>query len=529
MSSLLFHRPDGRQIRYPLRRGRSIFGRQDTCDLALDGDGISRRHFVIDGRGEGFILRDLSRNGTLVNDAPIDGPHRLADGDRIGFGPWVATFSGAPSAPASRTTTRLHPTRWHEELVDADEERVVRARSTLHFTAGPHEGQTHRLTRHRVSLGGTGADVVLDPSLPRKALELRVTRGRVMVSAAPDLRVFVAGSAAPAIMPVHDGELVRLGEHAFVVETELDDRTRERSAFGEMVGTSSRMRSLFGRLERMAPHAHPVLLLGESGTGKELAARALHRESPRADGPFEPVNCGALPENLVESTLFGHEKGAFTGATDRQDGAFQRAAGGTLFLDEIGELHLPLQAKLLRALESGEIRRVGGGSSEFPDVRVIAATNREPQHMVERGEFRRDLFFRLNVLTARLPPLRERPEDIPFLAETLLERHLPGASLTSGALERLRAASWPGNVRELKNVLVRAFVLGGPRIEPDAIDIQTAPQDAGAPMFASDVPTEVSELRDALDRNHGNRSAAARELGMPRSTLLYKLRKWGIQ
>jgi two-component system response regulator AtoC len=291
------------------------------------------------------------------------------------------------------------------------------------------------------------------------------------------------------------------------------------------------MRRLFGVLARMAGHDDPVLLTGESGTGKEVAARGIHDSGPRHDQPFVALNCGAIADSLFESELFGYEKGAFTGAAARQEGAFQQANGGTLFLDEIGELRLEVQSKLLRALESGEIRRIGATAPEYPDVRVIAATNRNLPEMVKAGTFRGDLYFRLAVLTVRLPPLRDHREDIRIIAKATLERAHPGARLTPEAITALEGYEWPGNVRELRNVLTRAFVMGGPVLQPANLEFHPWAFEGDSP-----VPTGTDSGRDpqreqilaALTRHKGNRTRAAQDLAMPRSSLLYKMRKFGI-
>ena len=243
------------------------------------------------------------------------------------------------------------------------------------------------------------------------------------------------------------------------------------------------------------------------------------------------INCAAVADNLFESEFFGHEKGAFSGAVSRQDGAFQRADGGTLFLDEVGELKLDGQAKLLRALESGEIRRVGGSKTEFPDVRIVAATNRNLPRMVKQGTFREDLYFRLSVLTVRMPPLRERRGDIALIARRLLERTHPGASLLPPAVEHLETYEWPGNVRELRNVLTRAVVLTGNEIGPGDLVFNpwSFDDDAIEPDGdTEEVNPERAQIASALARHKGNRTQTARELGIARSSLLYKMRRHGI-
>jgi two-component system response regulator HydG len=311
-------------------------------------------------------------------------------------------------------------------------------------------------------------------------------------------------------------------------ETGVSSPTAER--FGEMVGTSEAMRNAFGLLRRMAAHHAPVLLIGESGTGKELAARGLHDASPRAATRFVAVNCGAITPTLFESELFGHEKGAFTGASERRDGAFQRADGGTLFLDEIGELPGEAQAKLLRALETGEVRRVGGSDPTFPDVRIVAATNRRLHEAARDGEFRSDLYFRLAVLAVRLPALRERPEDIPAMAQAIAQRIHNQMRITPEAITALQGYSWPGNARELRNVLTRAFVLTGPVVEPGHLIF--SPLDADPTPETPRRSIEEAEravVTDALRRAKDNRTVAAKLLGIPRSSLLYKLKRWGIE
>ena len=306
----------------------------------------------------------------------------------------------------------------------------------------------------------------------------------------------------------------------------------EAERFGEMVGVSEAMRRAFGMLRRMAAHHAPILLHGESGTGKELAARALHDASPRAGRPFVALNCGAIAPGLFESELFGHEKGSFTGANERREGAFARAEGGTLFLDEVGELPEDAQAKLLRALESGEIRRVGGAEPIFPDVRVIAATNRSLVEEARDGRFRGDLYFRLAVLAVRLPPLRERPEDIPPTAEAIARRINPEIVVAPDALEALKSYAWPGNAREMRNVLTRAYVLYGKTITAEGLLFNPLERDMSANAGATRNLIDDAErdvVLEAVRRANGNRSQAARQLGIARSSLLYKLRRWGFE
>ncbi|MDR2892696.1 MAG: sigma 54-interacting transcriptional regulator [Deltaproteobacteria bacterium] len=302
-----------------------------------------------------------------------------------------------------------------------------------------------------------------------------------------------------------------------------------------MIGQSEPVRQLLEMVDTIAPSEATVLICGESGTGKELVAKMLHAGSGRAGKPYVAVNCAALSENLLESELFGHEKGAFTGAEKRREGRFLAADKGTIFLDEIGEIPLSMQAKLLRAIQEREIQRVGGDEAIKVDVRILAATNRNLQEEVNRGNFRQDLYYRLNVVTLQLPPLRDRPEDIPLLAAHFLQNFAEKnrktvKGFTPGAMDRLVKYAWPGNVRELENSVERAVVLLvgeyiSERELPPALQTTDAgdatPRNAFADMTLEEIERTV--VAEALENVGGNKSEAARRLGITRKTLLAKL------
>ena len=304
-----------------------------------------------------------------------------------------------------------------------------------------------------------------------------------------------------------------------------------------VVSQSPAMRDVLELAARVARHNTPVLITGESGTGKEVIARAIHRMSPRNERSFTAANCGAIPEQLLESELFGHTKGAFPGATTDHAGLFELADGGTLFLDEIADVSPGLQAKILRVLEEGQVRRLGGRDARKIDVRVLAATGRAVEQAVERGEFRSDLYYRLNVVRLHIPPLRERPEDIPELvthfARQMAQRLGHPVSITPGALTALTHHSWPGNVRELRNTLERAAVLGvgGPLDSKDfALSNGTGSGQNGAPNGSLDLRAQVEAverevIQRALQTSKGNRRQAASLLGISLRTLFYKLRR----
>ncbi|AJE02892.1 sigma-54-dependent transcriptional regulator [Geobacter pickeringii] len=315
-------------------------------------------------------------------------------------------------------------------------------------------------------------------------------------------------------------------------------------SFGNIVSRSARMREVFRLIEKVAAVKSSILILGESGTGKELVARAIHYNGVRRAGPFVAVNCGAIPENLLESELFGHVRGAFTDAIADRRGLFEEAHGGTLFLDEIGEMPLSLQVKLLRVLQEGEVRRLGGAKPVQVDVRVVSATAKDLPAEVAAGRFREDLYFRLNVLSIALPPLRERMEDVPFLVTHFVGKHgeelgRRDAKVAPEALKLLMGYDWPGNVRELENCIERGLVLS----EGGIVGIESLPpvvrRGGAAPL--SGLPTDALSLkkaeellereyiRRALDTTDGNRTHAARLLEISHRALLYKIKEYGIE
>jgi len=317
-----------------------------------------------------------------------------------------------------------------------------------------------------------------------------------------------------------------------------------RFSFENLVGSAPAMENLFESMELVAPTSSVVLVKGETGTGKELVARAIHLHSSRRDRPFITLNCGAIPANLVEAELFGHSKGAFTGADRARKGKFEAADSGTLFLDEIGEVPLELQPKLLRVLESGMVDRIGEDNPVQVDVRIVAATNRDLEGMVQDGTFRRDLFYRLSVVPIAIPPLRKRRQDIPLLAAHFLGRMAqrtgrPGLEFDPATLDLLEPYHWPGNVRELENVIERMVVLSrDDRLPPEAVPQEVrssaggSPRDPGFRLPEQGLSLEALEIdliRQALEREDGNQTRAAKQLGLTRNTLLYRMQKYDLR
>ncbi len=330
------------------------------------------------------------------------------------------------------------------------------------------------------------------------------------------------------------------------IETEtLQRQLRYQGVFGQLVGNSPAMQQVYWLIQQVAPSTAAVLITGESGTGKELVARAIHQLSDRKNGPMVAINCAALPETLIESELFGHEKGAFTGALERRQGCFELAQGGTLFLDEIAEMPIGTQAKLLRVLEDRKVRRLGGKQEIDVDVRIIAATNRDPKTAIEQGRLREDLYYRLNVFHIHLPPLRERLSDLPLLVEALIDElnrkhNLRVTGVTEQTMELLQNYRWPGNVRELRNVLERGMILAREglitpaHLPPELTGMrapETKPTPLSQPVVTFPIGTTIDEAEKALilatlEHTRNNKTRAAEMLGISLKTLFNKLKQY---
>jgi len=451
------------------------------------------------------------------------------------------------------------PTRRGTVLVVDDEEgvrasfRVLLEDECTVLEAEDGERALEVLRRHEVDVvmldqrmpGEPGIDVLsriktLDPSVV-VVLATAVREVRTAVEA-------IKRGAYDYITKPFDVEDIEL-----LVRRALDKRALEREVLylrstlprgvDAMIGRNVEMARIYQLIAQIAPTSATVLVTGESGTGKELVARAIHAQSPRARRPFVAVNVAALPDALVESELFGHEKGAFTGALAQKPGRFELAHGGTLFLDEIGSLRLDLQTKLLRALQQREIERLGGGRTVRVDVRVVAATNVNLRQAVRERRFREDLYYRLNVVPIAVPPLRERRDDIPllvdhFLAKYAREFNRDVRGVSAGALEVLARYDWPGNVREMENIIQRSVVLaGGPVLQLQDLPLDLALPETGA-RLGEDTGLPLREAREQFERQYvlrvlervgWNQSRAARVLGLHRNTLLSKLGAWGIR
>jgi DNA-binding NtrC family response regulator len=402
-----------------------------------------------------------------------------------------------------------------------------------------------------IRLGGlSGLDLL------QKARELWRELPVVVVSGhaeAPDIVTAMKRGAVDFLQKPLDRERVLVSVRNALTRKTLGEQVQSLSARAprfedEMVGESPAMVALRETIAKVAPTNGRVLILGESGTGKELIAQEIHRQSKRAAGPFVKVNCAAIPAELIESELFGHEKGSFSGAASRRRGQFEVADGGTLFLDEIGDMSLSAQAKVLRALQTGEVTRVGSEKSFQVDVRVVAATNQDLGAMVKEGAFREDLYFRLNVVPLRTPPLRERLDDVPRLAERFVtlacrENGLRPKPVDPAVLERLATSRWPGNVRELRNVCERMAILSGPRITLADVPSEIGPRPAapeaaaGAADLSGYGEVALKDLRDLVERDYilkkleahdWNITQAAQALGVERTNLHKKIKQHGL-
>jgi transcriptional regulator with GAF, ATPase, and Fis domain len=437
--------------------------------------------------------------------------------------------------------------------------RLKKAR--LVVVEGPDRGKDLEIVRERVTIGRS---VICDLVLSDKAVsgihcEIVASEKGFLLRDLDSTNGTMCGELRIQSVWIKPGTVIRVGQSQIRFEPSpgtVDIELSKDDRFFELVGRSVRMREIFATLAKIGPTDLTVLIRGETGTGKELVARAIHRASRRAAQPLVVQDCSAIPKDLIESTLFGHERGAFTGATDRYRGSFEQADGGTIFLDELGELDLSLQPKLLRVLENREIKRVGGDRTIPINVRVVAATNRDLRQMVNEGTFREDLYYRLSVVQIELPPLRERPEDIPLLVEHFLadvaERRWPGEhrkfTVTAEAMARLQAYPWPGNIRELKNTVERAASLAdgmelgvrdllpnSHKTPPVLLPAGTAEQyvEQGLPFKEAKQRVldafEAAYLKALLDKYGGNVTRSANAAGLTRYHLRELAKRHGIR
>ena len=568
----------------PLADGGEItFGRTRVATVPIDSERVSRLHARIARQGPRVRVEDLaSRNGTRVNGVRIDGAVELASGDHIEIGPVTVVVSISGGA-AGRTL--LDSVSHLDERLGAEADRAARYHRSAALLMVRIEGTGQAAVDRAVdrvaaalrpmdTIAEYGPDevAVLAPESGQEEAEELARRLAEAARAGSDGDIEVR--IGVAVLPVHAAqaqELVdrarsalraaRAARVAMVTADVREARTPER----DVVVASPQMRRVYSLVDKVADTPVTVLIMGETGVGKEVVAEALHRRSSRSARPFVRLNCACLPETLLESELFGHEKGAFTGAERRKVGYFEAAQGGTIFLDEIGEIPPPMQAKLLRVLEERKITRVGGTQQIDVDVRVVCATNRDLEAEVARRAFREDLFFRVGGFSVVVPPLRDRrPEILPladfFLAQMGRELGQAVPRLTAAAQRALERYAWPGNVRELRNALERASVLAtGSVIEVEDLPERVreaaaaaggaaaglgvagasavggaAALELGGEPGAVDVKQQIADIERSsilavLDACGGNQTRAARKLGLSRRALIYRMEKHGLK
>jgi DNA-binding NtrC family response regulator len=532
----------------PMIDGANLgFGRVSENEIALDHEGVSRRHAVFRRRGDVVLVEDLeSRNGTFVNGTQITGSRRLVAGDVVSIGP--ASVVLATASPA-RSTKHVATIDELDERLDAEVERALRYHRALALVMIRFDGPAEPVAAHvdavnqqlrRMDLCaeyGANEFALLLPETDRVAADAVAARARAA-------GLGIVAHVGIATFPEdgsHAGELVSIARDRLRGARAVRPRGRPTATpargFGKhVVIADPQMHQVFEFAKRVAPLSTTVLVVGETGSGKEVVAEAVHRHSPRASSPYVRLNCASLSESLVEAELFGHEKGAFTGAVATKAGFFEAAGSGTLFLDEIGELPLNTQAKLLRVLEQHCIMRVGG-TTEIPvDARLVCATNRQLELEVKNGRFREDLFFRISTFVIPVPPLRDRPAEIPLLAQQFI-RELSAeladevATISPEALALLSAYDWPGNVRELRNFIERAIVLSeGGRIEAHHFTAGFGER-AQSPFVLRKraAALDRDDVTAALDANGGNQTRAARQLGISRFSLIRLMDKFELK
>ncbi len=544
MAQLVFFRGYSAPLfRIQLQNATTKIGRAPHCDVVLDDPEISREHaafYKVEGQ---ILLKKIGKGRVFINGQELQA-QPIFEGDKIEFGNWRLQLE------LEQTSKALSETQWIQVPSEHTQSQTLESgiQEPRHLSIEIYRPSTAPrkipLSSQGIKIGSHGSnDIVLqDPYVSGRHLRIEARGHQVWVwDLGSTNGTYLKGIRIREALWDFNTE-IKIGESRLFLREGEDvplsvGSQVSRSEFYGMVGTGTKMRSLFQLLKQVAPSEAPLLIFGESGVGKELVAQAAHQLSPRKNGNFVALNCGAISPELIESELFGHEKGAFTGAHRQHEGAFGQAAGGTLFLDEIGELPLELQPKLLRVLENKTYRRVGGSVELQTQVRVLVATHRDLGARVAAKQFREDLFFRLFVLPVVVPPLRERMEDIQLLSEFFLQEFAGNGnrkSLNAAALAKLQTHPYPGNIRELKNVLLRAHVLSqgaeiaaGDILFPQEISPQTAEG-----SFSGSFNLEAMEkqlILKALKSNRWNKARTAEVLGIAKSTLFAKIKLYDLK
>jgi len=552
MAEILLSQGGQTLLRFPLRQTTLKVGRSAECDIILTDEAISRVQLII-YQSEGiYFAKNMGQLPLIVKGKPVESSP-FQEGTSLEVGPWQLTYSASlennlleetyVSQAAGQNTLVVNASYLsHAKTYTADQLEIL--------VKEPQKTERrYRITQPVTTLGkGRSCDLVLEDSYASEVhAKIVVKENHLSLLDLGSTNGTLVNGVKVREAQLEEGSTLIIGKTQlclhYLSETKTLEPTKE-NFLGSIVGSSPSMRELYRVLLQVAPTEATVCILGETGTGKELVARSIHDLSPRHLKPWVAINCGAISRELIQSELFGHEKGAFTGAQQQRIGVFEQAKGGTLFLDEIGELPLDLQATLLRVLETGKLRRVGGNQDISVDVRVVCATHRDLSLKVKEGAFREDLFFRLYVFPVLIPPLRERKEDIILLAQHFLKTMLPAGKklrFNEEANRYLESQVWRGNVRELKNIVQRAIVLAtGPEIGKKELESPASlfpePEEALSSFPLNSIPTqsnlqnlEKEMILRELRVHEGNRQAAARALGIAKSTLYEKLKSYGIK
>lgn len=544
MAYLVLSRAGEVVMRLALEQERITIGRDSDCDIALEDPSISRHHCELTWEGNAYQLTDFSRNGTLLNSKTIDESIDLTHSDQIELGPFLCEYREGTVEQVEVTVGKeIQPTL----ILKYEPKSKLLTIERILLTVELPRGKTIDYTMDHlpITIGAAAQNAIAIPDDPY------ISREHCRISATPQGLLLRDGGSRNGtwwhgaqikqqLLPERGTFQIGKTKIAYqvqVVKEALEPIPQHRC--GDLLGASIEMQEIFALVGRVAPSDATVLITGESGTGKELLARALHAGSGRANRAFVSLNCGAIPATIIESELFGHERGAFTGATNQHKGVFEQADGGTLFLDEIGEMPLELQTRLLRVLESKSVRRVGG-TQEIPiNVRILAATNQALNELIRTKQFREDLYYRLYMVPIEIPPLRARPDDLRLLLDHFVQALRPAgkvAHLTAGAREILMRHPWPGNVRELRHTIERTMLAAnGPDIEAE--DVRFAPHPMHKPSVElAHAPSTTASLRaheretieQAVRLHRGNLTRAAKELGIARSTLTTKVKLFAL-
>ncbi len=532
MPSLTFYRHGQPAMRHQLKSSQVNIGRDTSCEIQLTDEDISRVHCSLIWEKGLYKIIDKSANGILVNDKEEE-THDLQNGDMITVGTWRIKYEDQVEEGIRETVIRdAKPTK----VLKFESSKKELRMESLELTIVSSDGKKKKVSTSGSIIGADAEnDIVVenDPYISGSHCAIRMDGNDFIVEDLESKNGTYLNGEIISSAKLGDNGIITIGKTTIKYATkEYIEKVRPSvmTSLGPIIGKSEKMRELFTLIERIAPSDATACIIGASGTGKELVALCIHEWGTRNAKPFVALNCGAIPSSLIESELFGHERGSFTSATAQSKGVFEQANGGTLFLDEIGEMPLDLQTRLLRVLENKHIRRIGGQADTPVNVRIITATNRDLQKSVKEKLFREDLFFRLYVVPIFLPTLSERKEDIQLLAEHFLNEMSPDGNpkhLSNGALNKLLSYDWPGNVRELKNTLQRAILLSKDNtLTKEDLTFCELSENETDPMQMDEQKRQT--VITALENANGNTSLAARNLGVARTTLASMVKKYQI-